>query len=110
MPGTKVVLDKILNKSMPDLTSMVMCLEDAIQEKDLSEAENNVIQHLDKIAKALTAGAITHNDIPLTFIRVRNPEQFRSFAARLASSQAEVLSGFVFPKFYTLHNGYCIYQ
>jgi len=101
MPGTKDITDNILNKSMPDLTSIVMCFEDAIREKDLPEAESNVIQHLDKIAESLNAGAITHNDIPLTFLRVRNPEQFRSFAAKLEPNQAEVLSGFVFPKFYS---------
>jgi len=101
MPGTKDITDKILNKSMPDLTSMVMCFEDSIREEDLSEAESNVIQHLDKIAESLSSGAITHNDIPLTFLRVRNPEQFRSFAAKLTPKQAEVLSGFVFPKFYS---------
>lgn len=101
MPGTIDIVDKILNKRMPGLTSMVMCFEDAIREKDLSEAEINVIQHLDKIAEALNTGAITHNDIPLTFLRVRNTEQFRSFAAKLAPNRAEVLSGFVFPKFYS---------
>ena len=105
MPGTKDVADKILNKSMPELTSMVMCLEDAIEEKDLADAEKNVIKHLDKIAKRLNKGDLTHNDIPLTFLRVRSPEQFRNFAARLTSSHAEVLSGFVFPK-YCSSNGH----
>jgi len=101
MPGTKDIVGKILNKNMPELTSMVMCFEDAIQEKDLSAAETNVIQHLDKLAESLNTGDITHDDIPLTFIRVRNPEQFKSFAAKLSPSQAEVLCGFVFPKFYS---------
>ena len=99
MPGTQYIVDKILNKSMLDLTSMVMCFEDAIPEKDLSEAENNVIKHLNKLSEGLITGSITHNDIPLTFLRVRNPEQFISFAARLTPNHGKVLSGFVFPKF-----------
>ncbi len=105
MPGTRDVADKILNKSMSGLTSMVMCFEDAIQESDLAEAEINVIKHLDKVSEAVNAGDITHNDIPLTFLRVRNHKQFKSFAARLTPNHAEVLSGFVFPKFDS-SNGY----
>ncbi len=99
MPGTKDIGDKILRKEMPELTSMVMCCEDAIREEELSEAESNVIQHLDRMARAIDAGEITHDNIPLTFVRVRSTEQFRSFSTMLSSNQAEVLSGFVFPKF-----------
>ena len=109
MPGTKSVVDKILNKGMPNLTSMVMCFEDAIKEKDLSNAENNVLRHLTKLSESLSEGVIIHNDIPLTFLRIRNPEQFRSFADKLTSDQVEVLSGFIFPKFYS-SNGYEYYQ
>lgn len=99
MPGTKNVLKEILNKKMPDLTSMVMCFEDAIQEKELPAAEANVIRHLDVIAESSGKGAITLNDIPLIFLRVRNLKQFKSFTERLTLSQAKVLTGFVFPKF-----------
>ena len=101
MPGTKNITDKILNKGMLGLTSMVMCFEDAIQEENLSDAEDNVLRHLTKLSESLHSGIITHNDIPLTFLRVRNPEQFKSFTAKLTSAQAEVLTGFVFPKFYS---------
>ncbi len=101
MPGTKDIVNKILNKSMADLASMVMCFEDAIQEKDLINAEDNVIKHIGTISEALKNGAITHDDVPLTFLRVRTTEQFRSFANRLTPELADVLSGFVFPKFYS---------
>ncbi len=105
MPGTKNVTSKILRKEMPGLTSMVMCFEDAIQEQDLSEAETNVVNHLGVVSQALGTGAITLNDIPLTFLRARSPEQFRRFASKLTPAQAEVLTGFVFPKFDTV-NGF----
>ena len=101
MPGTKKIVNKILSKSMMELTSMVMCFEDAIQEENLQDAENNVLSHLTKLSDSLRDDVITFDDIPLTFLRVRNPEQFKSFAAKLTSDQAEVLSGFVFPKFYS---------
>ena len=98
MPGTKNIIDKILSKN-PPAPSMVMDFEDAIREEDLSAAETNVLEHLERLSDALNTGLISQDDIPLIFLRVRNPEQFRSFADRLTVNQAKVLSGFVFPKF-----------
>jgi len=99
MPGTKDILDKILQKKVTDTTSLVMCFEDAIQEEDLPKAEENVLFHLDSIATAIEQAAITIDDIPLVFLRVRNREQFKRFAQRLTTRQTSVLSGFTFPKF-----------
>ena len=101
MPGTRSIIDKLLAKGMPALKSMVMCFEDAVRAEEVAQAEDNVLDHLTQLAEAIPAGQITHDDIPLTFLRVRNPEQFRRFAARLSAEQASVLSGFVFPKFYS---------
>ena len=101
MPGTKEISPKILNGEMNEITSIVMCFEDAIREEDLTNAELNVFSHLDIIADAIDSKTIEHKDNPLTFLRVRNPEQFKSFAKRLTKKQASVLSGFVFPKFYS---------
>lgn len=101
MPGTKEIYPKILNGGMNEITSIVMCFEDAIREQDLTNAELNVLSHLDTIADAINNKTIEHKDNPLTFLRVRNPEQFKSFAKRLTKKQAGVLSGFVFPKFYS---------
>jgi citrate lyase beta subunit len=101
MPGTRDILQKILDRNLTGLTSMVMCFEDAIREDDLSRAEHNVLEHLEKISEALNKRAITLNDIPLFFVRVRNTLQFRNFANRLTSRHALALSGFVFPKFYS---------
>lgn len=99
MPGTKDILGKLLKREMSYMTSMVMCFEDAIQEKDISKAENNVLNHLEGISTALYKGHTSYNEIPLIFIRVRNTEQFKSFTQRLTYQQAYVLTGFVFPKF-----------
>lgn len=101
MPGTKYVVDKILNKDMYNVTSMVMCFEDAIDECDVKTAEDNVLLHLDTIYNAIKKNEITIDEIPLIFLRIRNEEQFQSFTSRLNASQASVLSGFVFPKFYS---------
>lgn len=101
MPGTKDVVKKILDKNMDYLTSMVMDFEDALDEKFVSEAEDNVLNHLSEIHAAVENKKISYDDIPLIFLRVRNPEQFKSFSSRLEAHHSAVLSGFVFPKFYS---------
>lgn len=98
MPGTKDIKDKVLHHQL-DVTSLVMCCEDAIKEEDLPIAEQNILDHMDFFADKIAAGELTHNDIPLIFVRVRNPEQFERFAERMTAKQASVLTGFNFPKF-----------
>ncbi len=98
MPGTKDLKDKVVNHKL-DVTSFVMCCEDAIKEEDLPAAEQNILDHMDYFADLIEAGKLSHDDIPLIFVRVRNPEQFKTFSARLTKKQASVLTGFNFPKF-----------
>ena len=105
MPGTKEIIHKILDKRTIEATSIVMCFEDAIQEKDLDAAETNVIKHLDLISEALKDNAIKIEDIPLIFLRVRNLDQFEAFSKKITQQQAKVLTGFVFPKFYSYNAG-----
>ena len=98
MPGTKDIKEKVLHHQL-DVTSLVMCCEDAIKEEDLPIAEQNILDHMDFFADKIAAGELTHDDIPLIFVRVRNPEQFEHFASRMTVKQASVLTGFNFPKF-----------
>ena len=98
MPGTKDIKEKVLHHQL-DVTSLVMCCEDAIKEEDLPIAEQNILDHMDFFADKISAGELTHDDIPLIFVRVRNPEQFERFADRMTVKQASVLTGFNFPKF-----------
>ena len=98
MPGTKDIKEKVVNHQLA-VTSLVMCCEDAIKEEDLPVAEQNILNHMDYFADLIEAGKLSHDDIPLIFVRVRNPEQFESFASRMTARQASVLTGFNFPKF-----------
>ena len=98
MPGTKDIKDKVVNHQL-DVTSFVMCCEDAIKEEDLPKAEQNILDHMDYFADLIEAGKLSHDDIPLIFVRVRNPEQFKDFVSRMTKKQASVLTGFNFPKF-----------
>ena len=104
MPGTKDFADKILNNSIPGLTSMVLCFEDACPEELVPQAEDNTLALLEKVSSALDDGSITYENIPLIFCRVRSVEQFNRFASRLTKHQARVLTGINFPKF-TSSNG-----
>lgn len=98
MPGTKDIREKVINHELP-VTSFVMCCEDAIKEEDLPAAEQNILDTMDYFADQIEAGRITQDDIPLIFMRVRNSEQFKSFAARMTKRQGDILTGFNFPKF-----------
>lgn len=105
MPSSKDMAEKIIQKSIPGLTTMTMCFEDAIGEEDLAQAQDNVIDILNKLAHALETGEITRNDLPLYFLRVRNVKQFKSFTKRLTHEHFQILTGFIFPKF-TAENGH----
>ena len=98
MPGTKDIKDKVVNHQL-DVTSLVMCCEDAIKEEDLPIAEQNILDHMDFFADKIEAGELSHDDIPLVFVRVRNVQHFKGFAQRITAKQASVLTGFNFPKF-----------
>lgn len=101
MPGTQQIVEKLLTKSLPELKSMVMCFEDAIRAEETESAEKNVLEQLNRLSYALVQKQISYDEIPLIFLRVRNPEQFRLFSSCLNKEQAQILSGFVFPKFYS---------
>lgn len=101
MPSTRAVVDKIVNGELTDVCSMVMCFEDAIRAEDLQTGENNVIDQLTYLAQQVREGALDNDDVPLIFLRVRSMDQFRSFSKRLTGELADMLTGFVFPKFYS---------
>ncbi len=99
MPGVKNFTEKILNKSMPGLTTIVMCFEDACPEDRVEEAEDNVIQMFNDLCDAVNEGRLDYNDIPLIFCRVRSIEQFHHFSDKLEKKHIKMLAGINFPKF-----------
>jgi len=99
MPGTKKIVDKIINNDLFGLTSLVMCFEDALREEDLPDAAVNVLAQLSGVFEAVDTHKIAIDDIPLIFLRVRSVNQFQEFAMMLTPEISSVLTGFVFPKF-----------
>ena len=92
VPATRPNLALDIEKvSRQGATSVVLCLEDAIPDDSVLDAEQNVISQLRHYAQS-TATA------PMIFVRVRAPYQIPLLIKGL-DEQAGVLSGFVLPKF-----------
>ncbi|MFG1999707.1 HpcH/HpaI aldolase/citrate lyase family protein [Spirillospora sp. NPDC048911] len=91
-PATRRSLaDDVVKAHGRGVTSMVICLEDAIGDADVAAAEANVVEHLSRVH---AGGA----EAPLLFVRVRTPEQIGDLVVRLGDA-AGLVSGFVLPKF-----------
>ncbi|MFJ5994083.1 HpcH/HpaI aldolase/citrate lyase family protein [Streptomyces sp. NPDC092370] len=92
-PATRPRLaDDILKQSGRGVVSMVLCLEDSIDDADVGPGEENLVRQfaaLDDIPDA---------DLPLLFIRVRAPGQIPDLVRRFGPA-VRLLSGFVLPKF-----------
>ena len=103
-PGTKrTIANDIVRKKLEGTTSIVLCLEDSISDWDVKLAEQNVVIQMQLLAHMMDTGKLHPSDIPLLFIRIREPKQMSSLVHELGSA-VHCISGFVFPKF-TLANG-----
>lgn len=81
-----------------DAISIILCLEDAISDKEVKLAEQNIVVQIQQIANLVSANILNQADIPLLFIRVRQPSQMKKIVTELGSA-VHCLCGFVFPKF-----------
>ncbi|OCS86718.1 HpcH/HpaI aldolase/citrate lyase family protein [Caryophanon latum] len=99
MPATRRGLaQEVLMKKHPYLTSMIIDLEDAVGDEELEEAFHILIGNMREFQGFIDDGILTIDDLPLIFVRVRNPEQLAEVIEALGDTQA-VLTGYVFPKF-----------
>ncbi|PWI43176.1 HpcH/HpaI aldolase/citrate lyase family protein [Streptomyces sp. ICBB 8177] len=96
-PATRPRLaDDVRKQTARGVVSMVLCLEDAIDDAEVGAAEDNLVAQLTRLA---TEGAGGDGDgLPLLFVRVRTPGQITALTRRLGPA-VRVLSGFVLPKF-----------
>ncbi|CAM5366620.1 HpcH/HpaI aldolase/citrate lyase family protein OS=Streptomyces tendae OX=1932 GN=GUR47_10645 PE=4 SV=1 [Streptomyces tendae] len=92
-PATRPSLaDDILKQGARGVVSMVLCLEDSIDDADVPVGEANLVRQLTDLEKR------SDDDVPLLFVRVRTPEQIPDLVRRLGPA-VRLLSGFVLPKF-----------
>jgi citrate lyase beta subunit len=93
MPASRPALTADVTKqAAAGVTSVVVCLEDAIADEELAEAETNLVATLAELHQQ------DHAELPLLFVRVRTPAQIPELVSRLGPAAA-VLDGFVLPKF-----------
>ncbi|KYK10234.1 HpcH/HpaI aldolase/citrate lyase family protein [Streptomyces rochei] len=92
-PATRPRLaEDVLKQAARGVVSMVLCLEDSIDDAEVPAGEENLVRQLDDLVKRSDA------DVPLLFVRVRTPEQIPDLVRRLGPA-VRLLSGFVLPKF-----------
>lgn len=82
----------ITKQAAAGVTSVVVCLEDAIADEQVAVAEDNIVETLAALS------ARPSDDLPLLFVRVREAGQIRLLVHRLGAT-ARLLDGFVLPKF-----------
>lgn len=96
-PGdNEKVADKLIENKFPDLNVMVLCLEDAILLQNLGHAEDILEETLTKVKVAYRNNPTM--DLPLIFIRVRNPQHLEHCLTRYHKFSS-ILNGFVMPKY-----------
>lgn len=104
MPATrKSIAQDLIAGKLQGLTSMVLCLEDAIGDNEVDMAEGLLVDYLEQLAVATRQGGIFASNIPLIFVRIRYAAQMRRLIESLGDNSF-LLTGFVFPKF-TAENG-----
>ncbi len=95
-PLKENLFNNILAQKKLGANTIIICLEDAVSDSNVSIAEKNLIETFIEIETKLSKGEISLEDLPLLFIRVRNVNQF-DFC--LNNCPKSALCGFVFPKF-----------
>ncbi|MCK9902948.1 ATP/GTP-binding protein [Parafrankia colletiae] len=96
-PGTRPRLARDVRRQVAaGVTSMVLCLEDAIADHEVIGAESNVVAALDDLGADPPRCGVGP---PMLFVRVRAVEQIMTLLGRLSSPARALIAGFVLPKF-----------
>ena len=89
--------EKLSNHNLKNLTSAIICLEDAVSDSELLEAEQNVVQEFKNLEHKKLNNLLDTDEIPLLFVRIRSVQQLEKVAALLGDT-IQYITGFVFPK------------
>ena len=100
MPATRTkIVQDIIEQKNPDIKSICLDLEDSIGDDTVEEALILLKSTLSKLCTAMEEDKLSVDNLPLIFIRVRNPEQLRTLKNTLSQEQLGIITGFNFPKF-----------
>ncbi|MCM3091200.1 MULTISPECIES: HpcH/HpaI aldolase/citrate lyase family protein [unclassified Cytobacillus] len=99
MPATRPNIHQdLLSKKHSGLSSMVICLEDAIGDDEVEMAEDLLCRELENLSFDLAKGLCEEEDLPLIFVRIRSYDQLMRLRSRIPNGM-HLLTGFVLPKF-----------
>ncbi|MCX7748329.1 MAG: HpcH/HpaI aldolase/citrate lyase family protein [Clostridia bacterium] len=97
MPATrKNIGEDLIHRKYPELSSVIICMEDSIDDSDVEYAEKNVFENFQRLNEALAEGLIDIHELPLLFMRVKDVECFKKLTDNI--ERLHPLCGFVFPK------------
>lgn len=100
MPATRTkIVQDVIEQKNPDMKSICLDLEDSIGDDTVEEALILLRSTLSKLHTAMKENTLSVDNLPLIFIRVRNPEQLRTLKNTLSQEQLGIITGFNFPKF-----------
>ena len=93
------IAESIVNCKYPGLTTNVWCLEDSLGDNmvAVAEGEINIEKQLMALEEAIKLNMIKERDIPLIFIRVRDPQQLEKMLK--LGKKLRLVAGFNLPKF-----------
>lgn len=103
-PGTRTqIAEDVRTKKFPQLTTLIIDLEDAVADHEVEQALENTYNTLSKIEDFLTTTQLKEDELPLLFVRARTPKHLEEVVTKLRPVQ-HLLTGYVMPKF-ELENG-----
>src|SRR5690606_39062895 len=90
----KIIAGEYSKGAFSGLSTLIICLEDAVADSELLQAEQNVVEQL-KLLKTTASYQLEAG--PTLFLRIRNAVQLDKIIAS-AGESLRVLTGIVFPK------------
>lgn len=99
-PATnKKIAKDIILKRRKELHSICLCLEDAIGDDMVEQAEKCLKETLLEIVTSINNNEVSIDEIPLIFIRVRKPSQIKKLFDMCGKELFSIVCGFSLPKF-----------
>ena len=92
------IADKIISGQYSFVKSMVLDLEDSLGDDLVGYGQRVIKSTIRKIGQAVESGEMEYSDVPLIFIRVREPEHITD-TKRMLGDDIKYITGFNIPKF-----------
>ena len=99
MPASNTkIADKIISGEYNFIKAMVLDLEDSLGDDLVGFGQRAIVSTISKIAKAVENKTISISDVPLIFIRIREPKHIKT-AKDMLGDKLKYITGFNVPKF-----------